>query len=126
MKSPFRALLVLGAAVSIAIGVWAVVSGESVLIKHVGADMAAIARMYGAVMVAIGIGYAIAAAQPHSGRGLLVVLFASPAISAVVVVASVARSEIPAGRGLAFAIYQFAYCLLYFRTYPRVRTNPAS
>lgn len=124
MKSPFRALLVLGSAVSIAIGVWSVVSGEMVLVPHAGPG--GIARMFGGVMLAVGLGYAIAAAQPHSGRGLLVVLFAVPAITGIVVIASVARSEIPSGRGLAFAIYQFAYCLLYFRAYPRVSTNSAS
>ena len=77
--------------------------------------------MYGANMVALGVGYAIAATQPHAYRGLLVVLFAAPAISAIVLVANVARSDFPAGRGLAFAIFDFAYCLLYFRTYPRMK-----
>jgi hypothetical protein len=126
-ESAFRALLVLGAAVSIAIGVWAIVSAsgfENALIKHsagsIPSEFAALARMYGATMLALGLGYAIAASQPHGGRGLLVVLFVAPSITGVVLIASVARGEIAAGRGLAFAIYQFAYCLLYFRTYPRV------
>jgi hypothetical protein len=34
-------------------------------------------------------------------------------------VASVARGEIGAVRGIAMAVVAFAYCLLYFRTYPR-------
>jgi len=124
-ESAFRALLFLGAAVSIAIGVWAIVGDvHGVLAKDATAttpEFAALARMYGAAMLALGVGYAIAAAQPHTYRGLLVVLFAAPAITAIVQIANLARGDIPAGRGLAFAIYDFAYCLLYFRTYPRTK-----
>jgi len=123
-ENAFRALLVLGAAVSIAMGVWAIVGDvHGVLAKQATTappEFAALARMYGAAMLALGIGYAIAAAQPHAYRGLLVVLFIAPAVTAIVQVANLARGEIPAGRGLAFAIYDFAYCLLYFRTYPRL------
>jgi hypothetical protein len=107
----FRALLVLGAAAFVAIGVWMMI-GDT----HAAP---ALARLYAAVMVALGLGYAIAASQPHGSRGLLVVLFAAPALSGVVLVASVARGEIAAGRGIALAVAAFAYCLLYFRTYPR-------
>ena len=125
-ESAFRALLVLGAAVSVAIGVWAVVGAtglQSVLAKNATGsvpEFAALARLYGAAMLALGIGYGLAGAQPHGRRGLLVVLFVAPAVSGIVLIASIARSEIPAGRGLALAIYDFAYCLLFFRTYPRV------
>jgi len=118
-ESAFRALLVLGAAVSIAVGVWAIVGDIHGVLGTAASP--GLARMYGATMLALGIGYAIAAAQPHTYRGLLVVLFAAPAITAIVQIANLARGDIPAGRGLAFAIYDFAYCLLYFRTYPRTK-----
>lgn len=129
-ETAFRALLVLGAAVSVAIGVWALVGNvHSVLAKQSGTaapEFVALARMYGAAMLALGVGYAIAAAHPHGHRGLLVVLFAAPAITGIVQIANIARGEIPAGRGIAFAVYDFAYCLLYFRTYPRVDQPPAT
>ena len=115
---------------SIAVGVWAIVGNiQGVLAKHPVPsvpEFAALARLYGAAMLALGVGYAIAAAQPHIYRGLLVVLFVAPAITAVVQIANLARGEVPAGRGLAFAIYDFAYCLLYFRMYPRVDQARAS
>ena len=124
-ESAFRVLLVLGAAVSVAIGVWAIAGDvHSVLAKQgspATPEFAALARMYGAAMLALGVGYAIAAAQPHTYRGLLVVLFVAPAVTGIVQIANLARGDIPAGRGLAFAIYDFAYCLLYFRTYPRTK-----
>jgi hypothetical protein len=118
----FRVLLVLGAAVSVAIGVWVIVGDIGGVLGAVSSPgLSALARMYGAAMLALGVGYAIAAAQPHTYRGLLVVLFAAPAITGIVQIANLARGDIPAGRGLAFAIYDFAYCLLYFRTYPRTK-----
>jgi hypothetical protein len=116
--------------VSVAIGVWAIAGTGGVqnvlAIRTTGPtpEFAALARMYGAAMLALGVGYAIAAAQPHGHRGLLVVLFAAPAITGIVQIANIARGEIPAGRGIAFAVYDFAYCLLYFRTYPRVEEPP--
>ena len=112
-EGAFRALLVLGAAVSIAVGVWMIIAGVH------GAP--ALARLYAAVTLALGVGYAIGASQPHGGRGLLVVLFVAPALTGVVLVASVARGEIGSFRGVAMAAAAFAYCLLYFRTYPRMK-----
>jgi hypothetical protein len=106
----FRALLVLGAAVSIAVGVWMLIGGSE-----------ALARLYAASLLALGLGYAVAASQPHGGRGLLLVLFVAPALTGIVLVASVARGEIPAVRGAAMAVAALAYCLLYFRTYPRMK-----
>jgi hypothetical protein len=107
----FRALLVVGAAVSTAVGVWMMIATAQA--------SPALARLYASTILALGLGYAIAASQPHGGRGLLAVLFAAPALSGVVLVASVARGEIGAVRGIAMAVVAFAYCLLYFRTYPR-------
>lgn len=109
----FRALLVLGAAVSIAVGVFMMVGGVH------GAP--ALSRLYAAALLALGLGYGLAASQPHGGRGLLAVLFVAPALSGVVLIASVARGEIPAVRGVAMAVAALAYCLLYFRTYPRMK-----
>jgi ABC-type transport system involved in cytochrome c biogenesis permease component len=120
---PFRLLLVVGAAASIAIGVWGVVWTqmlETVLGLDVAAGAAGVARLYGGVMLAVGIGYALAAAQPHRNRGLLVPLFIVPFITGLVVIAGAARQEIHGTKGLLFAAYNFAYCLLYFRLYPRV------
>jgi len=123
----FRALLVLGAVVSIAIGIWGLVwTGmlESVLgfdVPRREADaFAGVARLYGGAMLAIGIGYALAAAQPHRSRSLLVPLFVVPVITAVSVIAAIAREEIATGRGIVFVVYNLAFCLLYFRLYPRV------
>jgi hypothetical protein len=115
----FRALLVLGAAVSVAIGVWAIAGDLHAALGTTASP--GLARMYGAAMLALGVGYAIATTQPHAHRGLLVVLFVAPAITGIVQIANLARGDIPAGRGLAFAIFDFAYCLLYFRTYPRTK-----
>lgn len=119
----FTALLVLGAVVSIAIGVWGLVwSGmlESVLGFDVPKRALGLSRMFGGVMIAVGIGYALAAAQPHRSRSLLVPLFLVPAITAVTVIAGTARGEISGGQGVVFVIYNLAYCFLYFRMYPRV------
>lgn len=120
---PFRLLLFVGAGVSIAVGIWGVIWTQmldTVLGLDVSAGAAGIARMYGAVMLAIGIGYALAAAQPHRNRGLLVPLFIVPFITGLVVIAGTARDEIHGTKGVLFAVYNFAYCLLYFRLYPRV------
>ena len=112
-ETAFRGLLVLGAAVSIAVGVFLMIGGVH------GAP--ALTRLYAAALLALGLGYALAASQPHGARGLMVVLFIAPALSGVVLVASVARGEIPSVRGIAMAVAAFAYCLLYFRTYPRMK-----
>jgi hypothetical protein len=109
----FRALLVLGAAAFVAIGVWMMIGNAT--------TAPALARLYAAAMLALGLGYAVAASQPHGGRGLLLVLFVAPALSGVVLVASVARGEIGAARGIGLAVAAFAYCLLYFRAYPRMK-----
>jgi ABC-type transport system involved in cytochrome c biogenesis permease component len=128
----FRALLVLGAVVSIAIGIWGLVwTGmlESVLgfdVPRRNDAFAGIARLYGGTMLAIGIGYALAAAQPHRSRSLLVPLFVVPVITAVSVIAAISREEIATGRGIVFVIYNLAFCLLYFRLYPRLAEPEAT
>lgn len=121
----FRALLVLGAVVSIAIGVWGLVwQGmlDDVLGLKIAKNSHGVARLFGAVMLAVGIGYALAAAQPQRSRSLLVQLFAVPGIMAIAVIAGTARGEIKGAQGVVFAIYNLAYCLLYFRVYPRIAT----
>lgn len=126
----FRLLLVLGAASSIAVGVWGVFwidMLERVLGLEISASTPAfdaLGRMYGGVMLSLGLGYALAAAQPHRSRSLLVVLFAAPLAIGVVVIAGAARGEIMAGRGAGFAAFNIVYCLLFFRSYPRLEIPP--
>jgi hypothetical protein len=128
----FRLLLVVGAAVSIAVGVWGVVWTrmlDTVLgLRTIGAEPGfdGLARLFGGVMLAVGIGYALAAAQPQRNRSLLVPLFLVPFALGVMTVAGAAREEIQTGKGIGFALYNIAYCLLYFRLYPRVPVPEAS
>ena len=79
-----------------------------------------LARLYGGVMLVVGVGYALAAAQPQRNRGLLVPLFLVPFVTGVMVIAGMARQEVSGGRGAFFAAYNFAFCLFYFRLYPRL------
>lgn len=119
-------LLMLGAAVSVAIGVWGVVWTrmlETVLgVRTVGSEpgFSGLARLFGGVMLAVGIGYALAAAQPHRNRGLLVPLFIVPFSLGIMTIAGAAREEIQTGKAIGFALYNFAYCLFFFRLYPRL------
>ncbi len=109
--------------VSVAIGVWGVIWTqmlESVLGLELVTGSAGVARLYGGVMLAIGLAYALAAAQPHRSRSMLVLLLVVPLITAMVTIAGVSRDEISGGRGIGFAVFELAYCLLYFRLYPRV------
>lgn len=125
-ETGFRALLVLGAVVSIAIGVWGLVwvgMLEAILGFDVPKRAWGLGRVFGGVMLAVGLGYALAAAQPHRSRSLLVLLLAVPAITGVTVIAGTARGEIDAGQGIVFAVYNLAYCLLYFRMYPRIEAH---
>src|SRR5688572_11328908 len=132
-ETGFRWLLALQALISIATGIWGIVwidMLETVFGLQAPGDAAgfdALARLYGAAMLALGLGYALAAAQPHGSRGLLAVLFMAPILTAVVIIAGVARGEISAARGVVFTIYLVAYCFLFFRTYPRLdekKTGP--
>lgn len=119
----FRVLLVVGAIVSIAIAFWGLVWTdmlENALGIEVPKRGLGVARLYGGVMLAVGIGYALAAAQPIRNRSLLVPLFIVPVATLISVVAAVARGEIPGGRGTIFLVYHLAYALLYFRFYPRL------
>jgi hypothetical protein len=127
----FRLVLVLGAAVSIAIGVWGVVWTrmlDTVLgVGTVGVEHGfdALARLFGGVMVAVGVGYALAAAQPARNRSLLVMLFLVPFALGIMTIAGAAREEIQTGKAIGFALYNFAYCFVYFRLYPRVEPSAA-
>jgi hypothetical protein len=123
----FRLVLVVGAVVSIAIAVWALVwTGmlQTVLGFDIPKRSLGITRMFGGVMLAVGVGYALAAAQPQRSRGLLVPLFIVPMVSALTTIAGVSRNEIQGGKGIAFAVFELAYCLFFFRVYPRVVPEP--
>jgi hypothetical protein len=117
----FRLILLTGAIISVAIGIWGFL-WTTMLETILGLDVTypGAARMYGGVMLAVGVGYALAAAQPHRNRGLLVPLFLVPLLAAIVTITGVARDEIQTAKGVGFVIYNLAYCLLYFRLYPRV------
>jgi hypothetical protein len=126
----FRWLLVLGAAVSIAIGIWGVVWVD-ILERAMGFEVDesapafnALARLFGTAMLTIGLGYALAAAQPHRSRSLLVVLFVAPLAIAVALIVGAARHEISSARGAGFAAFYVAYSLLFFRAYPRLEEAP--
>lgn len=127
----FRWLLFLGAAVSVAIGVWGVIwTGMLETVLGLRTDIVTpafngLARLYGGVMLVIGVGYALAAAQPHRNRGLLVPLFLVPFVTGVMVIAGMAREEITGGRGSIFAAYNLVFCLFYFRLYPRLAAGEA-
>lgn len=120
----FRVLLGLGALVSVAIGVWGLVWARmlsNVLGIKAPTSSLGMARLFGAAMIALAVGYALAAAEPHRTRGLLVPLFIVPIAMGVVMVVNVASGDVDHKvRAVVFAIYNFAYSLLYFRTYPRL------
>ena len=127
-ETGFRLILVVGAVVAIAIGVWGLVWTRmlhDVLGFHVPKTGLGIIHTFGGVMVSIGIGYALAAAQPQRSRSLLVPLFLVPLVTAGTMIAGVARGDIKAGRGVGFAIFELAYSLLFFRLYPRLATPEA-
>lgn len=118
-----------GAVVSVAVGVWGVV-WTSMLGTVLGLEADApapafhgLARLFGGVMIVVGVGYALAAAQPQRNRGLLVPLFGVPFVLGVMVIAGTARDEVNGVKGALFAAYNFAYCLLYFRLYPRLEAG---
>ena len=117
----FRLLLVLGAAVSVAVGVWGVVWTRMLdVVLGLREQGPGLARLFGGVMLCVGVGYALAAAQPQRNRGLLVPLFLVPFALGVMTVAGAARDEIQTGKAVGFAVCNFAYCLFYFRLYPRL------
>ncbi len=99
---------------------------ESVLGIEFVSDTPGVARLYGGVMLAIGLAYALAAAQPQRSRSMLVVLLVVPLITAMVTIAGVSRDEISGGKGIGFAVFELLYCLMYFRLYPRVEAESPS
>ena len=58
-------------------------------------------------MLAVGVGYALAAAQPQRSRGLLVPLFLVPLVNAFTTIAGWPANEIQGGKGIAFAVFDF-------------------
>jgi hypothetical protein len=119
----FRIVLFVGAVVSIAIAVWALLwTGmlQTILGYDIPKRAYGITRLFGGVMLAVGVGYALAAAQPQRSRGLLVPLFIVPMVTAFTTIAGVSRNEVQGGKGIAFAVFELGYCLFFFRMYPRV------
>lgn len=125
-EGAFRLLLLGGAVVSAALGVWGVV-WTSMLSSVIGLEFVegsgSVAGLYGGVMLAISLAYFLAAVQPQRSRSMLVVLLVVPLITAMVTIAGVSRDEITGGRGIGFALFELAYCLMYFRLYPRVGSS---
>ena len=125
-----RVLLGLQAIVSTAIGIWGMFVPnllQDVLGLKVPPDAAGLAHLFGAVMLAVAVAYALAAAQPHRNRAFLVPLFLVPLVIAVAMIASIAQKDAAHNvRAGVFAAYNLAYCLLYFRVYPRLDTPDTS
>jgi putative effector of murein hydrolase LrgA (UPF0299 family) len=124
-----RVLLTLQAIVCTAIGVWGVFWSKMlnlVIGLKVPGSAVGLAHLFGAAMLAIAVAYALAAAQPHRNRAFLVPLFLVPLVVAIAMIVNVAQHEVAHSvRAVAFAAYNLAYCLLYFRVYPRVSDAPA-
>jgi hypothetical protein len=125
----FRVLLVLWAVVTFGVGLWGLFAAgwlHAVLGLEVAPSepgFVGLARIYGAAMIAFGVGYAIAAAHPLRQRGLLVVLFVAPLAAAVALIIAAAKGEIARFRGGAIAAADLAFVLLYFRLYPKPVTE---
>jgi hypothetical protein len=123
----FRLVLFVGAVVSVAIAVWALV-WTGMLHTVLGFDVPkrayGITRLFGGVMLGVGVAYALAAAQPQRSRGLLVPLFIVPLVNAFTTIAGVSRNEIQGGKGIAFAVFNLGFCLFFFRMYPRMISEP--
>lgn len=121
----FRVLLGAGAAVYGLLGV----SGlffTGLLHGVLGPDVDAgvggflgMARLYGALALAVGVGYVVGAIDPMRNRGLLFVLFAVPLLTGVAGIVAAAKSEVSSAKGALFAAFNLAYLLLYFRLYPK-------
>lgn len=121
----FRVLLGAGAAVYGLLGV----SGlffTGLLHGILGPDVDAgvggflgMARLYGALALAVGVGYVVGAIDPMRNRGLLFVLFAVPLLTGVAGIVAAAKSEMSSSKGALFAAFNLAYLLLYFRLYPK-------
>jgi ABC-type transport system involved in cytochrome c biogenesis permease component len=123
-----RVLLSLQAVVCAAVGIWGVFL-TPVLTDVLGLDVPSgangLAHLFGVMMLAFAVGYALAAAQPHRSRGFLVPLFLVPLLLAVALIVNVAQHEVAHSvRAVIFAIYNLAYCLFFFRVYPRVPDAP--
>lgn len=121
----FRVLLAAGAVISLGLALWGLFGGgfiRGTLGLTVDPDapgFIGLSRLYGGVMLAVGLGYVLAAAHPMRNRGLLVVLFAQPMIGAVVFIVGTALEDFGTVNGTVLATLSMAYCLLYFRLYPR-------
>lgn len=121
----FRVLLGVGALVFGLLGI----SGlfftgllHGILGPAVSADVGGflgVARLYGALGLAVGVGYAVGAVDPMRNRGLLFVLFVVPLLTGVAGIIAAAKSEVSSAKGAALAAFNLAYLLLYFRLYPK-------
>jgi hypothetical protein len=121
----FRLLLLAGAIITIATGIAALV-GQGVLrsalgLKGSGPGFVALARLYGGVTLAVGVGYLLAAIDPARQRALLVVLFIVPLSDLFVNIVGAATNEMSRPKGAAFGVLDLVYCLLFFRLYPKTR-----
>jgi len=109
-----------------AVGVWGLFLPKAlkvVLGLKFSGSTSGVAHLLGAVMLAVAVAYALAAAQPHRNRAFLVPLFLVPLAIAIAMIANIAQDAVAFKvRAGAFAAYNLAYCLLYFRVYPRLDT----
>ncbi len=121
----FRVLLAAGAVISLGLAIWGLFGGGFIhgtlglTVERDAPGFIGLSRLYGAVMLSMGLGYVLAAAHPMRNRGLLVVLFAQPMIGAIVFIVGTALEDFGTVNGTVLATLSMAYCLLYFRLYPR-------
>lgn len=125
----FRLLLLAGGVVTIGTAV-AALGAHGILKSALGLKVApaspgfsALARLYGGVTLAVGIGYLLAAVDPVRQRGLLLLLFLVPLSDLVLNVVGIASAEMSGLKAGLFAGLDLVYCLLYVRLYPRAGTK---
>lgn len=121
----FRLLLVAGIVMSFGTAVLALFA-QGIFVSTLGLKVSAsstgfdaIARLYGGVVLSLGVGYVLAAIDPLRHRGLLVVLFLVPVSNLIFMIAEVAAGEMSRPKGSLLAALSLAYSLLYFRLYPK-------
>lgn len=126
----FRLLLALGAILAVAGGLLGLLAGPT-LDSWLGLKGApspgflAIARMFGAMSVAVASGYLLAAIDPSRQRSLLVVLLAAPLAMMLATLIGVIGGDLSSVRGSALTVFDLAYCLVYVRLYPRAAFRAA-
>jgi hypothetical protein len=125
----FRSVLVLTAGLLLALGIAGLFApgvlhtmfGPKVLASSRG--YAAMSRLFGVGMVALGVGSLLAAARPERNRTMLLTLFVGLAGFVVTMIVSTTKDELSRGVVWIYAVIGFVLLMLLFRFYPRARTE---